>query len=184
VADTDSLNDIAGLLAAVAEGDRTAFRSLYDLQSARLYGIAMRVTRQPSLAADAVQDAFLQVWRHAVRYDATRGAPEAWLVSLVRYRALDIARRRQRETSDDDIPEAEDTDPDPLARLEQSEAGRALHACLAQLEEERRRLIVLAFVEGLTHAEVAAKLAMPLGTAKSWIRRGLQALRTCLEASA
>jgi RNA polymerase sigma-70 factor (ECF subfamily) len=176
--------DIGALLADVAAGDRTAFKRLYDLQAARLYAVALRVTRQPSLAADAVHDALLQVWRNAARFDATRGTPEGWLVSLVRYRALDAARKRVRETSDEGMPEPEDTDPDPLARLQQSEEGRALHLCLGRLEEDRRRLIVLAFVDGLTHQEVAAKLNMPLGTAKSWIRRGLQSLRTCLEAAA
>jgi RNA polymerase sigma-70 factor (ECF subfamily) len=82
------------------------------------------------------------------------------------------------------MPEQEDTDPNPLARLEQSEDGKALHHCLGQLEEDRRQLIVLAFVDGLTHSELAERLKMPLGTAKSWIRRGLQTLRSCLEGAA
>jgi RNA polymerase sigma-70 factor (ECF subfamily) len=176
--------DIAGLLSQVANGDREAFRRLYDLQASRLYGVALRVTRQHSLASDAVHDGFLQVWRNAARFDASRGSPEAWLVSLVRYRALDIARRRVRETSVDQMPEQEDPDPGPLAQLEQSEDGKALHHCLGQLEENRRQLIVLAFVEGLTHSEVAERLKVPLGTAKSWIRRGLQVLRSCLEGGA
>jgi RNA polymerase sigma-70 factor (ECF subfamily) len=184
MADANGSADIASLLSQVGAGDRAAFRQLYDLQAPRLYGVALRVTRQPSLASDAVHDGFLQVWRNAARFDATRGSAEAWLVSLVRYRALDIARRRVRETSDENIPEQEDTDPTPLARLEQSEDGKALHACLAQLEEDRRKLILLAFVEGLTHNEVADRLRMPLGTAKSWIRRGLQSLRSCLEGAA
>ncbi len=176
--------DIGGLLERVAAGDRAAFRQLYDLQSSRLYGVALRVTRQASLASDAVHDGFLQVWRNAARFDGSRGTPEAWLVSLVRYRALDIARRRVRETSDENIPEQEDTDPTALERLERSEDGRALHNCLSQLEEDRRKLILLSFVDGLTHSEVAEKLRMPLGTAKSWIRRGLQSLRSCLEGAA
>jgi RNA polymerase sigma-70 factor (ECF subfamily) len=176
--------DLAGLLTRIGAGDRAAFRTLYDLQSSRLYGVALRVTRQPSLASDAVHDGFLQVWRNAARFDASRGSPEAWLVSLIRYRALDIARRRVREVSDDSMPEQEDTDPSALTRLEQGEEGRALHNCLGQLEEDRRKLIVLAFVDGLTHSELAERLKMPLGTAKSWIRRGLQSLRTCLEGAA
>ena len=142
------------------------------------------MTRQPSLAADAVHDGLLQVWRNASRFDASRGAPESWLVSLVRYRALDIARRRMREVGGEAIPELEDTDPTPLARLEQSEAGRALQICLGELEPERRNVVLLAFVEGLTHSELAERLRMPIGTAKSWIRRSLQALRSCLEGGA
>ncbi len=172
--------DPGALLWRVAAGDRLAFRRLYDQQSPRLYAVALRVTRQPALASDAVHDAFLQVWRNAARFDAARGNAEAWLLSLVRYRALDIARRRVREVSDDDMPELEDQDPDPLARLATARDAAALHRCLQTLDADRRRLVVLAFVEGLSHSELAERLATPLGTVKSWIRRSLLALRTCL----
>jgi RNA polymerase sigma-70 factor (ECF subfamily) len=174
-------NDLAELLWSVAGGDRGAFRKLYDLQAPRLYAVALRVTRQPALASDAVHDAFLQVWRNAAQFDSTRGNPESWLLSLVRYRALDIARRRSREVSDEDLPELVDEDAGPLARLESGDDARALHACLQTLAEDRRRLVILAFVDGLSHHEVAARAGMPLGTVKSWIRRSLMALRTCLD---
>jgi RNA polymerase sigma-70 factor, ECF subfamily len=176
--------ELASLLWRVAAGDRVAFRNLYDAQVSRLYSVAMRITRQPPLAADAVHDAFLQVWRNASTFDPARGNAEAWLLSVVRYRALDIARRRGREVSDADAPERIDEDPDPLARLEQSRDAEALRTCMAELEEERRRVIVLAFVDGLSHSEVADRLHTPLGTVKSWIRRGLQTLRACLEGAA
>ncbi len=169
------------LLARVSAGDRTAFRAIYDEQASHMYAVAMRITRQSALASDAVHDAFLQVWRHAGRFEAERGSPQAWLMSLVRYRALDIARRRGRETSDEAVPERADEDPDPLARLETSRDASALHGCLGELPPDRRRLVALAFVEGLSHAEVAAKLDLPLGTVKSWIRRSLRSLRSCLE---
>ena len=175
---------LAALLGRVAAGDRAAFRRVYDLQSARLYAIALRITRQGPLAADAMHDAFLQVWRNAHRFDPARGAAEAWLLGLVRYRALDIARRRVREVSDEDLPEPADDAPDPLARLADSRDAVALHACLEQLEAERRRLVLLAFVDGLSHSELAERVAMPLGTVKSVIRRSLQTLRQCLEGSA
>ena len=173
--------DFAALLHRVADGDRAAFRQLYDAQVSRLYAIALRVTRQPALASDAVHDAFLQVWRNAARFDVERGNPEAWLLSLVRYRALDIARRRGREVSDENMPERADEDPDPLAQLEMSRDAGALRGCLSLLEVDRRKLVVMAFVEGLSHTEVAERVRMPLGTVKSWIRRSLQSLRTCLE---
>jgi RNA polymerase sigma-70 factor (ECF subfamily) len=179
--DERAADDLTGLLWRIAAGDRMAFRSLYDAQASRLYSVAMRITRQAPLAADAVHDAFLQVWRNAASFDPARGGAEAWLLSMVRYRALDIARRRGREISDEDVPERIDEDPDPLARLEQSRDAEALRACLSELEEERRRVIVLAFVDGLSHSEVADRLKAPLGTVKSWIRRGLQSLRACLE---
>ena len=174
---------LGDLLARVAAGDRLAFRAIYDAQSSHMYAVAMRITRQSALASDAVHDALLQVWRHAGRFEAERGNPSAWLMSLVRYRALDIARRRGRETSDETVPERADEDPDPLARLETSRDASALHGCLGQLPSDRRQLVALAFVEGLSHAEVASRLDLPLGTVKSWIRRSLKALRGCLEGS-
>ncbi len=172
---------MAALLERIGRGDRVAFRTLYDQQSSRLYAVALRITRQTALASDAVHDAFLQVWRNAARFDPARGNAEAWLVTLVRYRALDIARGRGREVSDEGMPEQVDPEPDALTRLSQGREARALHNCLAALTEERRRLIVMAFVDGLSHSEVAERTDMPLGTVKSWIRRGLQALRACLE---
>ncbi len=178
VADDTTLTDLLGRVAA---GDRLAFRAIYDGQASHMYAVAMRITRQSALASDAVHDAFLQVWRHAGRFEADRGSPQAWLMSLVRYRALDIARRRGRETSDEAVPERADEDPDPLARLETSRDATALHGCLGQLAPDRRRLVALAFVEGLSHAEVATQLDLPLGTVKSWIRRSLRTLRGCLE---
>ena len=183
MAEAAATDELAALLPRVAAGDRAAFRRLYDLQAPRLYAVALRVTRQAPLAADAVHDAFLQVWRNAGRFEAARGSPEGWLLSLVRYRALDIARRRGREMSQDDLdlPEPVDEDPDPLQRLASSRDAAALHACLRQIEADRRRLLLLAFVDGLSHSEVAERVSMPLGTVKSWIRRSLQSLRLCLE---
>ena len=172
---------LAPLLVRCGRGDRSAFRRLYDLQAPRLHGVALRITRQASLAADAVQEAFLQVWQNAARYDPARGSAEAWLVILVRYRALDLARRQGREQPGLTLPEAADLSPDALAQLVSHADARALRRCLEQLKEERRRLIVMSFIGGLTHAELSERLATPLGTVKSWIRRGLAALRDCLE---
>jgi RNA polymerase sigma-70 factor (ECF subfamily) len=169
------------LIQLCAEGDRVAFRRLYDLQAPRLHGIGLRITRQAGLAADAVHDAFLQVWQQAARFDPARGSAEAWLVSLVRYRALDIVRRTRREVGGLEPAEQEDTAPDALARLLEHADGTALHRCLEELAEDRRQLIVMAFIEGLTHSELAQRLRTPIGTIKSWIRRGLASLKRCLE---
>jgi RNA polymerase sigma-70 factor (ECF subfamily) len=186
VAEALAEHDLAELLRRVAAGERGAFRRLYDLQAPRLYAIALRITRQGPLAADAVHDAFLQVWRNAGRFTTARGSPEAWLLSLVRYRALDIARQRGRERFQEvfELPEQVDEEPDPLERLASSRDAAALHDCLRQLEADRRRLLLLAFVDGLSHSEVAERAGMPLGTVKSWIRRSLQALRLCLDGAA
>jgi len=170
------------LLGRCAGGDRTAFRQLYDLSAPRLYAVALRITRQPSLAADAVHDAFLQVWQRADRFDAARGNAETWLISLARYRALDLIRRTGRENLGAELPDRPDEDPDQLERLMQRREGAALRRCLDTLDLDKRQLVMLAFLDGLTHAELAARLKAPLGTVKSWIRRGLQDLRRCLEA--
>jgi RNA polymerase sigma-70 factor (ECF subfamily) len=172
---------LALLIQLCAEGDRVAFRRLYDQQAARLHGIGLRVTRQAGLAADAVHDAFLQVWQQASRFDPQRGSAEAWLATLVRYRALDIVRRTRREVGGLEPPEQQDSAPDPLARLLETTDGAALHHCLGELAEDRRRLVLLAFVEGLSHSELATRLSVPLGTIKSWIRRSLATLKRCLE---
>lgn len=144
------------LLVRCAQSDGVAFRRLYELQSAMLYSVALRITRQPALAADAVHDAMLQVWRNASRFDPARGSGGAWLLSLVRYRALDSVTRIGREVIGVELPEVADSSPDPLDRLLATREGQALHRCLQEVEPDRRNLVVLAFVEGLTHTEVAA----------------------------
>jgi RNA polymerase sigma-70 factor (ECF subfamily) len=174
----------AQLLLRCAQSDQRAFRELYDLSSAKLYGVALRITRNPALAADAVHDAMLQVWRNADRYSPDRGNADGWLASLVRYRALDIIRRNGRETTGVDVPEQVDEDPDALTRLMADADGAALRACMEEVDPARRRLVVLAFIEGLTQIEVAERVNQPLGTVKSTIRRVLQALRSCLEQGA
>lgn len=178
--DPVSNDEVAMLLARCAQADPAAFRSLYDLQSPSLYAVALRITRDPALASDAVHDAMLQVWRNAARFDPARGMARAWLASLVRYRALDSVGRTRREVLGAEVPEQADPEPLALEKLQTTREGQALHRCLEAVEPVRRNLVVLAFVEGLTHAEVASRLRQPLGTVKSSIRRALIALRACL----
>ena len=180
---TESLRDAdtERLLRMCASGDRDAFSQLYERTSRRLYGLALRITRQPALAADAMQDAFVQVWQQAGRFDPARGPADVWLNTLVRYRALDIARRRGRDVLGYAPTEEADDAPGPLDQLVGGAEAEALRRCLDTLDEERRRLLVLAFTDGLSHSELAARLGTPLGTVKSWIRRGLASLRECLQ---
>jgi RNA polymerase sigma-70 factor (ECF subfamily) len=173
-------DDTDVLLHRCTDGDRAAFRLFYDRWVSRLYGIALRITRQASLAADATQDAFVQIWQQAHRFDPERGGPEAWLIGITRYRALDIVRRQSREVRGHKADELEDESPDALARLISTAEGAALHRCLGELGEDRRRLVVMAFVDGLSHSELAEHMSVPLGTVKSWIRRSLLLLRGCL----
>lgn len=175
-------SELTDLLLRCATGDRAAFRTLYESQSARMHGLALRITRDPGLAADATHDAFVQVWNQAVRFDPARGAAAAWMISILRYRALDITRRRSREQPGYEAPEQEDDAPSALDQLQAHAEGAALQHCLEELEPDRRHLLMRAFTEGLSHSEIAAQTGTPLGTIKSWIRRALASLKRCLEA--
>ncbi len=180
---SEPLEEVAQLIVSCANGDAAAFRRLYEMQSAALYGLALRITRQPATASDAVHDALLQVWRNAERFDPARGSARAWLMTLVRYRAMDAARKVGREVPALEQDLRADTDPDPLDRLLATRDGQALHHCLQQIPADRRSLVTMAFTEGLTHAEIATRLQQPLGTVKSAIRRAFMVLRTCLDGS-
>lgn len=171
------------LLARCAQADGDAFRRLYDLESPTLYGIALRITRQAALASDAVHDAMLQVWRNAARFDPARGNARAWLIGLVRYRALDAVRRTTREVLGAEMAEHADPEPDALDRMLATDDGQALHRCLQDVEPVRRSLLMMAFVDGLTHTQVASRVGQPLGTVKSSIRRALLTLRDCMTGS-
>lgn len=178
---TKSEPDSAVLLQRCARGDRAAFRVLYDRHAARLHAIALRITRHGNLAADTVQEAFIQIWHNAGRYEPGRGSAEAWMVSLTRYRALDLVRRAGPALQP--LPEEPDlTTLDRLDRLDGSAEGQALRQCLERLDQNRRRLLVMSYVEGFSHAELAQQFVIPLGTIKANIRRALARLRECLEA--
>ena len=172
---------LAALLRRCAAGNQAALRDIYDLQAARLKGIAVRITNSHAVAEDVLHDVFLHIWQEAARFDPQRGSPRAWLTTLVRFRALEARRRTARERTVGTLPERQDDQPDAYARMLATAEGKALHACLEALEPPRRRAITLAFLEGLTHAEVAMVLGVPLGTVKSAIRRGLIALKRCLD---
>lgn len=181
---------LAGILGRVALGDRTAFQVLYQATASRLYPVALRVLGERSLAEDALQEAFVAIWHHAGRYRSDRGAPLAWLASLVRFKALDIARARPSdlplEICDGDgnlrSHDAAHDGPTPEQALLARCDDERLRHCLGQLDDAPRRAVLMSFYEGLTHQELAARLAHPLGTVKAWIRRSLQRLQTCLEA--
>lgn len=174
---------IATLITDCARGDRAALAELYRLSSPQLFGLALRMVRQRDLAEEVLQEAFISVWRHADGYDPARGAGFPWLAAIVRNQAIDLLRRRGRETPLDHDAAAALPDPaaGPLDRAAGSEAARALAACLDELEEGPRRSILLAYYDGLTYEQAAARLATPVGTVKSWIRRSLLRLKSCLE---
>ena len=170
------------LIEAVGRGSQVALNRLYELESRRLYGIALRIVRRPEIAADALQEAFLQIWQNAGTFSAERGAGAAWLTGVVRFRALDAARKLGREMlSDDPALGDEVLEPEVIEKLDAVAQTAALRRCLTLLEDEQRRCILLAFVDGLSHSQIAERIKAPLGSVKSWIRRGLHSLRRCLQ---
>jgi RNA polymerase sigma-70 factor (ECF subfamily) len=183
----DEDDQLRTLLAAVALGDRTAFRRLYDLTSAKLFGFALRVLNKHELAEEALQDAFVSIWHAAASYQAHLAAPPTWMATIVRNKALDIRRRLQSEAEVDagwfeydPVDDLEDMDAGPQERVQLSRDADALARCMNTLAGRQRQAIGMAFLHDLSHGEVAARLSQPVGTVKTWIRRGLDRLRECL----
>jgi len=178
---------LSALLAATARGDRAAFAELYARTSARLFAVLLRMLKQTDWAEEALQDSYMRVWRRSESYAPERGSPMAWLSTIARYRALDLIRMRRAALDDAasgtlNDPEAQADDaPRPDEHAAQHEGLAQLQNCLGALALEQRRSVLLAYYEGYTHAELARRLDAPLGTVKSWVRRGLQQLRACLE---
>ena len=180
---------IASLLARVALADQRAFEDLYRQTGAHLYGVALRIVRDRAIAEEILQEAYVNVWHHAGSYDAARSQAVTWLTSIVRNRALDLKRRRELDTVtlagvDDDSPPLDlpSDEPSPMDLLLAGADARAVRDCVETLDAPTRQAIALAFFQGLSHGELAAHLREPLGTVKSWVRRGLDKLRRCLDA--
>ena len=177
VADSQS-SIMIRLLAATAEGDKNAFSRLYRLTSPKLYAIALRILKTESQAQECLQEAYLSVWRQAATYQQGKAAPMTWLVTIVRNRALDLLRRQRHELRREDIELDMLNAPVP----EDTVDSLAVEKCLRLLRSDQRECLQLAYFEGLTHPELADRLSHPIGTIKTWIRRGLEQLRQCLEA--
>jgi RNA polymerase sigma-70 factor (ECF subfamily) len=169
-------------LAACARGDRRGLRLLYEHEAPKLMGVALRIVRRRDLADEVVHDAFVQIWQRAGSFDASRGGARAWIFSIVRHRAIDVVRGQRRETAvDAPVLEAiADSTADADDSLMRLADNVALRHCLGALDPRRRACILLAYVDGYTHEQIATRLSAPLGTVKGWIRRGLQALKECL----
>lgn len=177
-----ALSSAADLIGAVARGSEPALKRLYELQSRRLYGIALRIVHRPEVANDVLQDTFVQIWRNAAGFDPGRGTAEAWLTGIVRFRAIDAVRKSRREELSGDPTLGDSADfTDPAEAIDLKAAGAALQRCLENLDASQRQCIVLAYVDGLSHAEIASRIRSPIGTVKSWLRRGLLSLRNCLD---
>ena len=164
-----------------------ALKELYDQTSGKLYAVALRVLGKRDWAEDVLQEAYLNVWRIAGDYRAALSPPMAWMGVIVRSRALDFLRRRASERADAGL-ELDDAmnetvagdSPNPMDTTQASEQAWALHECLRKLEARQREVVSLAYLRDLSHSELAEQLKLPLGTVKTWIRRGLEQLRGCM----
>lgn len=174
---------LEALLTACALRDRKAFEQLYQLTSPNLYGLLLRILNSEAWAQDCLQEAYVKIWNNAQSYRPYLAAPMTWMTTVARNQALDQLRRRRHEVAleGQPVPETADEDPPPLESLVRGDQGRLLKRCLDQLTERQREMIALAYFRGLTHDELARQSDTPLGTVKTWIRRGLEALRRCLE---
>jgi RNA polymerase sigma factor (sigma-70 family) len=171
-------------LTRIAGGDRTALRLLYRDTSAKLFGVCLRILRDNGEAEDVLQDVYITVWRRAATFNPDRASPITWLVAIARNRSIDHLRARakaRRMQPIDDAFEVSDAGPSALAQVESGEEHRRLMDCLGELEPRHAAAIRAAFLDGATYEELAQRVDVPLGTMKSWIRRGLMRLRDCLE---
>jgi RNA polymerase sigma-70 factor, ECF subfamily len=174
---------LVALLERVAGEDAAALRELYDIASPKLFGLALRILSRHEWAEEVLQDSFVNIWRYAGDYRRGLSAPMTWMSAIVRNRALDHLRRVQAmetEWSDalDDLVASGDPNPEELSTM--SAEARQLAQCMETLEPAQRQAVALAYLRDQSHSEIAQVLTVPLGTVKSWIRRGLQKLKTCL----
>jgi RNA polymerase sigma factor (sigma-70 family) len=187
--------DLSQLLARAGLGDRAAFATLYDKTSSHLFAVVLRINRNRAQAEDILQEVYVNVWRAASGFDAAQAQPLTWLTSIARNRAIDSLRRAQTQpqlqtaTANDDeetdvYDAVADETPGPLELLSRASDARALSQCMQGLTAQQRQSVALAFYDGLSHAEVAEKMRQPLGTVKSWVRRALMSLKSCLERAA
>lgn len=191
VQSSNSLNplQLSSWIRGAAQNDALAFRQLYEASSPRLYGLALRILRRRELAEEVLQESFVSIWHHAGDYQAGLSAPMTWMTTIVRNKSFDLLRRQQADVEIDGedfdervLASLRDPAANPADALELSSEAKALAICMAALEEKHRHAIGLAFFHDLSHSDVAHKLALPIGTVKTWIRRSLARLQTCLTA--
>ncbi|NDY94081.1 RNA polymerase sigma factor [Ideonella livida] len=177
---------LAAWLDAAARGDRQAFMAVYDATHRHLYGLALRMMGRADAAEDVLQEAFVKVWHHAAQFDPARAQPMTWLIHIVRHQAIDQLRRLRTEAgrtraldeSDLELPDVDGLRPEQAL----DEGLRRLHLdqCMGGLSPSQRQALALTYFKGWPHQDIAQAMGVPLSTAKSWVRRGLEQLRQCL----
>ncbi|AOL95671.1 sigma-70 family RNA polymerase sigma factor [Porphyrobacter sp. LM 6] len=185
-ADEDAREALREAMARLAAGDQSALEDIYRATRVKLFGICLRILGDRKEAEDALQDVYVNLWQRADRYDPSRASPIAWLAAFARNRAIDRLRTGKVRGGAVPVEEAAPlADESPLADmlLVDAEQAAQIHKCLGALDDRTQGHIRAAFFEGKTYAQLAEAADVPLGTMKSWIRRGLMRLRACLEAS-
>ena len=174
--------EISSLLAKVARKDRAAFAAVYQASSAKLYGVILRILKRRDIADEVLQEVYVKIWERAADFDPKMASPITWMATIARNRALDEVRRKKPDSIEDhpgilDVASQEELAIDGILR---GEDGKRLYDCLSRLEPDRAQMIVLAYCEGLSREDLGARYSQPVNTIKTWLRRSLQQLRTCL----
>lgn len=177
---------LASLIERIANRDRKAFEELYQLTSRKMFAVALRIVREPGLAQDVLQDAYIRLWRYAHTFNNKLSAPETWLHQVVRNRALDLIAQQSHTINSISLDQFSDQDDehDDLVfeahsvSTDDKETSRVMQACVERLEGKYRQVLTLAYTHGMSHAEISEHLDVPLGTVKTWVRRGLIELKT------
>ena len=175
--------DVESLLGRCALRDQQALAELYEAVSARVLGLLLRMLRNRAVAEEALQDVMVRVWQRSDQYAAYRGRALTWILSIARYRAIDLLRAQRMQVPLDEVPEEALADPaaEEFSQAVSSQRSRrALDDCMQRLTPEQQRCLSLAYVDGYSQDEIATAIESPLGTVKSWVRRGLESLRGCL----
>jgi RNA polymerase sigma-70 factor (ECF subfamily) len=180
-----SPEELAQFLARCALGDRHAFERLYRETSAQLFGLVLRIVRDRDLASEVLQEGYVKIWHRAGDFHADLARPLTWMAAIMRHHAIDLLRRSVRQPNASESAEEllglADEAAGPQDIVAQAQQDQALHDCLGQLQGAQRQAVLLAYFKGLTHEELADHLNTPLGTVKSWLRRGLLRLKKCLD---
>ncbi|NRA18880.1 MAG: sigma-70 family RNA polymerase sigma factor [Oceanospirillaceae bacterium] len=182
----DSLDRQAALekcLRGCSQGKHTALKQLYELCSANLFSVALRILKDRALSEDCLQQVFYKVWNNAASYDSSKARALTWLNTITRNQALDILRKNKhsdKHDTDDALNFIADDAPSHEQQVALAQDSAAMHKCLAELPKQQKIYLEMAFFEGLTHQALSEKTGTSLGTVKTWIRRGLERLRKCM----
>lgn len=182
--------ELAALIERIAGRDRKAFEELYRLTSRKMFAVALRIVREPGMAQDVLQDSYIRLWRYAHTFNSKLSAPETWLHQVVRNRALDLVTQQSQTVTSISLDQFADSDDGPsdfqlevggMTADRQDDNAKVMQACVQRLDGKYRQVLTLAYTHGMSHAEISEHLDVPLGTVKTWARRGLIELKTVYE---